>query len=721
MKLRRPSGCRPIRCLLARTHSPGCVSFVSGRPALKFRALISLVGSCCALSVHATASATAQPPTRSAVPATDSAQTRARLAQQITAFHASWHLLWRQSERQRANDFNAQSYQLARHTLIHCHLGTEPEDRLVTTFWPGADGSTVDINFRYAQIVGSRSTFAVCPTWTMVEKGNTALDERLGRDGALLERLRKGTHDLRSKLLVQLDTAGAKYPGDAFIVGQRVRFEVDQRSFVRAVAAATSCRAESWWCAALRGFAHASAGSARQADVAFEEMRRAMPPAQRCQWEDLRELLPAAARKDYESLTCADRAGINERVWWLATPLYRNGSNDRLRAHFHRHVEIALHRTLARDERYWWGDAYGGDALSATVLRYGWPDYTAWGGDSVDIDHTDYLQVRKSLPAAPYTTFEYSADRVSTMPTWLTVAKPFEAQETSWELSFDDAIGRPFTTWWPEELYRPERRLVQFGEGQNTMLRRENKILVAAAVPFMQPLIAGPVRTFDVLMLASPGPSRIDTAGHRNASGGSTVVVKGLITSAPAIVSIEAQGIGSSLVDARTRFGVNPPPTLSAMAAGEIAISDPILLDMKVGEFDARPASEALLDRMLGTVRLGTSNRRVGVYWETYGIAANDTVTISVRVGTDQELSAMRRLGMALNVAENPNRAIVQRWTEPDARRTTGTTPGRVSVQSRAIVLNLALLQPDSYMLEVSVERKDGRIVTGRRRVVVER
>lgn len=684
---------------------------------MTFRIFLATVGSVLTF----VASANGQSPTRQTVPATDSAQTRTRLSQLITQFHASWHLLWRQSELQRANDFNAQSYQLARHNLIHCHTGTDPEDRLVTTYWPGSDGSTVDVNFRYAQIVGSRSQFAVCPTWTIVEKGNTAVDERLGRDGALLERLRKGAHDLRAKLLLHLDSAGGKYPGDAWIAGQRVRFEVDQRNFPRAIAAAASCRADIWWCAAVRGFAYASAGSARNADIAFDEMRRSMPANRRCEWEDIRDLLPSAGRKDYETLSCSERDAMNERLWWLATPLYRNAGNDRLRAHFLRRVEVALHSTLARDERYWWGANYGGDALESMIVRYGWPDYTAWGGDSVDIDHTDYLQVRKSPPAAPYTTFEYSADRVTTMPAWQTMAKPFEAQESNWLLSFDDAIGRPFTTWWPEELYRPERRLVQFGEGQNAMLRRENKILVAAAVPFLHPLIGASVRTFDVLMLATPGPARIDTAGQRPATGGSTVVVKGLINSIPSIISVEAQGVGSSLVDARTRFGVTPPPTLGAMPAGDIAVSDPVLLDVSGSALESSPASEALLDRMLATVRLGTANRRVGVYWETYGIAANDTITVSVRVATDQELSAMRRLGMALNVAENPNRAIVQRWTEPDARRMTGTTPGRVSVQSRAIVLNLGLLQPDSYILEVIVERKDGKIATGRRRILVER
>ena len=81
----------------------------------------------------------------------------------------------------------------------------------------------------------------------------------------------------------------------------------------------------------------------------------------------------------------------------------------------------------------------------------------------------------------------------------------------------------------------------------------------------------------------------------------------------------------------------------------------------------------------------------------------------------------MRRLGMALNLAGNPNSEVVQRWTEPDGRRGSNTVAGRVPIGSHTIVLNLALLQPDAYVLEVTIERRDGTTATGRRRITIER
>jgi hypothetical protein len=163
-----------------------------------------------------------------------------------------------------------------------------------------------------------------------------------------------------------------------------------------------------------------------------------------------------------------------------------------------------------------------------------------------------------------------------------------------------------------------------------------------------------------------------------------------------------------------------PPPSLAELKAGEIAVSDPVLLDLQADAVNLDQPTEALLDQMLNTVNVDRRHRRIGVYWETYGISATDTITVSVRVATDEQLSAMRRLGMRLNLAENPNREVVQSWTLPDPQRGSSIVAGRVPIGINAIVLNLSQLQPDSYVLEVSIERA-GVVATGRRRITVNR
>ncbi len=123
---------------------------------------------------------------------------------------------------------------------------------------------------------------------------------------------------------------------------------------------------------------------------------------------------------------------------------------------------------------------------------------------------------------------------------------------------------------------------------------------------------------------------------------------------------------------------------------------------------------------MIGTVRLDKKSRRVGVYWETDGLSETDIVTVYVRVVADAQLSTLRRLGMGLNVISNPNREIVQKWTERDAQRGTRTLDEAIPVQMRTFMLNLTELQPGPYILEVGCERKDGSSASGRRRIVIE-
>ena len=665
------------------------------------------------------ATAVVRAPALHAQSARDSITTHARLVLSITEFHAAWQRAWRESETTRQQSSNGAAQLRLRTPLVHCHP-TERDSQFIQTYWYGSDDAVRQKNFQFAQIASENSMFAACPTWLFADPFPAAQDERFGRDAALLEDRRAGMHDLRSLLVSELTVAASNWPADGWITGQRVRFQFDQNDVAGAIGAANSCKAAKWWCAALRGYAQARINQIGEAETAFRDMHTAMTPAQQCAWNDVRELLPSVERSAYTSMLCNARVGATAKFWWLSDPLLRVPGNERQVEHNVRRVEIALHSALEQDERYNWTDRFGGDVLTSLVLRYGWPGYTGWGGDDIDADHTDYLETRSSPRTSPYTTFEYSIDRVHTLPPWSIVASPFAAPEISWSMSPDDLLGHPYTAWWPIEHFRTRRRLVQLPEGQHALMRRETGIRVASTITLDHPMLRTGA-ALDVMMVSSPDPSRVDSVARRAIRAGTIGVMQGMIASAPTMIAVEAVGTGTREVDARARFGVVPPPTLQSMRVGEIAVSEPVLLDVQNGKVNVDAPSDSLLDQMLNTVHLNSRTRRVGVYWETYGVAATDTVTISVRVATDDRLSAVRRLGMALNLAENPNREVVQSWTEPDPRRGSKTVDGRVPVGSHAIVLNLGLLQPDSYVLEVSVVRRDGTTATGRRRITVDR
>jgi hypothetical protein len=108
------------------------------------------------------------------------------------------------------------------------------------------------------------------------------------------------------------------------------------------------------------------------------------------------------------------------------------------------------------------------------------------------------------------------------------------------------------------------------------------------------------------------------------------------------------------------------------------------------------------------------------MYWETYGISARDTVTIAVTMTGDANISGLRRLGMALSLASDPNRSLSIRWTEPSPEHYTRTLAGPVPVQLRSLMLNISQLAPGPYLLRISVERAGAPIASSQRRVVLE-
>ena len=101
-------------------------------------------------------------------------------------------------------------------------------------------------------------------------------------------------------------------------------------------------------------------------------------------------------------------------------------------------------------------------------------------------------------------------------------------------------------------------------------------------------------------------------------------------------------------------------------------------------------------------------SHKIGVYWETYGYAAGDSVDVAVIISRHEPLSKIRRLGMKLRLAHDINGSVAVRWTEPQAGHDTWTIPGRVPIQARAVGLDLSRLEPGNYT-SASARRSGGR------------
>src|SRR2546426_5521256 len=86
------------------------------------------------------------------------------------------------------------------------------------------------------------------------------------------------------------------------------------------------------------------AGDYAGADSAYRIALRDMPRDERCRWTDVSLLLDGELARRYRRLPCDERGAFEERLWWLAQPLYSLSGNDRRSEHLAR-------ATMARIEQ----------------------------------------------------------------------------------------------------------------------------------------------------------------------------------------------------------------------------------------------------------------------------------------------------------------------------------------------------------------------------------
>ncbi len=639
----------------------------------------------------------------------DSTKAHAYADSAVHAFLKEWRTAWAETQDQlrppNAMDMEFQMHEGAMRALsIHCH-------------WP-----LVHPTIARRLIRGPTASQATCPGWYPLDAPPID-DERRNIDAALTPTRRLKLRQFRSIMRSELDVVARQIPGDMFITRQRVRFAIDDGDLAGAAAAAAACQGDPADCGFLQAFILYRAGIVSAADSAFLAAARLLPDSQRCTWNDVAVLLDdPGKRRDYQSMSCAERADVEARFWWLSDPLFVEAGNERRAEHFVRKVQISLMES-AEDERQHLEPKYGGEGVTENLVRYGWPTQLYWGGFHADQSHHTWLTICPPGPgpmppgclleAPPYVVPEYTRGRLHTVPAFSAIIAPFKSQPEDWQLNGPADV----TDWWPVEHFgRDASHIVQLPLGQSVMLRRFTATRFVWAGD-LDPARLGRATGDSVsgYLFESRSPTELVNVQLSPAHVGRPLVIDAPMVAGDALIGVEIPG-DARVPAARTRFGVSVIEPLNALA-GARAVSQPLLFDppaVGAGTLNA----EAALGRMYGTTTL-TNATRIGIYWEAYGFSAADTVETIVRVRREDR-GILSQVTGVLRLSGEDAGGLGLRWTEtPGNTRAIQRAEGNVPMQMRSIVLDVSQLPPGSYSLDVTASHKRGSSTSIERRFVL--
>lgn len=632
--------------------------------------------------------------------AQDSIALRRRAQEAAREFVASWRRAWLRSEkellRQRAYGNNTDR----RVRYMHCHVTTSAAD--------GFDG-------RFEPILARSGVFTRCPSWILGPRPDER-DEADQIDVGLMDSFRGPVRATRRQLLTVLDGLQLQLPGDSWILGQRVRFRLDQGLHDEALVAAQSCRVDRWWCGILLGYVLASRGDLVGASSAYAVAASGLPPSVRCEWTDIQSLLSGEVRAAAASLPCATRDSLSRTYWWLADPLFSEPLNERELEHYVRKTTSMLRSAIEMDEHYGWHSQADGGVTSQMLMRYGVPTTSVWV-EGIEHGHDEYLMKRGSQPSPPYPTAEYSSGRLAFGARSDAVMAPFDASSDAWELrppsGTRDSIEGPGSVWWPREHMRWRRgQLATLAESQWAMLRREThaRLITTLNVNGEDELVRRIYADSTVgRLMMSAGPDRMRAASEQSYGQTSRLQFDVLLDSVPVIASVESQSMRRAEF-ARTRRGLRPPRSLQTLSRDSIAVSEPVLFRI-AGDSLPRDV-EAMLPLMLGTTTLSRQDK-VGVFWESYGIRAGDSVRVQLAVVPLDDPGLLRRLGAALRLVSGVTDGIAIAWQDPRERAMDNGDD--VPISPRALAVDLSQLPVGRYALEIAVSTPRRAPVRGRR------
>lgn len=484
--------------------------------------------------------------------------------------------------------------------------------------------------------------------------------------------------EARRRLVAVLDSLAVLSPQDGWIAGQRVRYRLDGGDTTGAVRiAARECAPRGWWCAALAGYALHVAGDDEAAAAAYDSALATMDSVRRCEWETPAVALPPDDRRRLLAIPCSARAAAVARIWWLATPLLSRRAND-FRVEYHARQVAAL---LESDARHLYDTSWGWDTREL-LLRYGWPVW--W--------------TRERRPAAgpgasPTLVGHEASPSFSFMPSSrIAFDTRTIARDDDWSLRQERPHSR-YAPGYARSWSSADAQVARF-------LRGDALLVVAAFAAPRDTMLNGPCAR----LVVSPA------AGHAGFVSPPVTSTAGVLQVTLPHASLPAPGLASvELVDTATRAVARHRTGLAPLPHTGLRMSDLLLhaaLDV--------PTRAAGLDAVAPHALHGTTvrDRRVAIYWETYGLAPGGEV---IDVGITVEpvgVTWARRAAARIGIAHRPAPVAI-RWQEaPDPA-------GGAAV--RSVVVDLGALARGAYRVTVTVRRGNGTRASSERVITVAR
>ncbi|MDB4950898.1 MAG: hypothetical protein JWM27_3547 [Gemmatimonadetes bacterium] len=478
----------------------------------------------------------------------------------------------------------------------------------------------------------------------------------------------------RQALLERLGAAAARQPGDEWVVGQLVRYQVEGGRAADALAAARACRAQAWWCRALAGYALHAAGDFAGAEAAFDSALAVMQPRARHEWTDLSILLSPGDRGRYRHMRGPQKDSVERAFWSLADPLLATPGNEARTEHLSRWVMARLQERARSPDGMIWADDLG-----EFLIRYGQPQ--GW----------ERIRPRTIGAERAQVVSHYASHAWAFLPSLKEVADPLSLKPND----MDPDPDRPRVQY-PLVGARSFTRL----DPQVALFRRGGRGVLVAAYDLDRDSVPAGVSVDATLSLL---PRAGQPTQVRVARTGATGALHAELEPAPVLLSLEARAADSAGRTGRARFGVR----VDAEPAG-VHLSDVLLLSATEGLPATLEAAEGMA-RGSAHVRAG---ERVGLFWEVYGLTERpDTLSVSVSIIPITRPGFARRAAERMGLAA-PTEPVSVGWKEE---------AGGQTVLARSVAVAVPAVRPGDYQLRVTVHPRGRDPVTATRILHVDR